>query len=96
MKPILLRVLTDLYVSAETHSADEIAQFQEIGGTLAGQVDTETACVVACKLSAYAGTPPGVGCFRKPQRWLQVGESCTVEIEKLGSITNTVVADNTV
>jgi uncharacterized protein (DUF2336 family) len=60
MKPILLRVLTDLYVSAEMHSADEIAQFQEIGGTLAGQVDTETACVVACKLSAYAGTPPGV------------------------------------
>ena len=41
------------------------------------------------------GTPPGVGCFRKPQRWLQVGESVTVEIEKLGSITNTVVADNT-
>ena len=42
------------------------------------------------------GTPPGVGCFRKPQRWLQVGESVTVEIEKLGSITNTVVADNTI
>jgi 2-keto-4-pentenoate hydratase/2-oxohepta-3-ene-1,7-dioic acid hydratase in catechol pathway len=41
------------------------------------------------------GTPPGVGCFRKPQRWLQVGETVTVEIEKLGAISNTVVADST-
>jgi 2-keto-4-pentenoate hydratase/2-oxohepta-3-ene-1,7-dioic acid hydratase in catechol pathway len=42
------------------------------------------------------GTPPGVGCFRKPTpRWLKVGDVVTVEIEKLGSITNTVVADNT-
>ncbi len=60
MKPILLRVLTDLYVSIESHSSDEVAQYQEIGGTLAGQVDTETACVVACKLAAYPGTPLGV------------------------------------
>ncbi len=38
------------------------------------------------------GTPPGVGCFRKPEPiWLKVGDSVTVEIENLGSITNTVV-----
>jgi 2-keto-4-pentenoate hydratase/2-oxohepta-3-ene-1,7-dioic acid hydratase in catechol pathway len=36
------------------------------------------------------GTPPGVGCFRKPQLWLHPGDVVTVEIEKLGSITNTV------
>ncbi len=41
------------------------------------------------------GTPPGVGCFRKPQLWLKAGDEVTVEIEKLGSVTNTVVADNT-
>ena len=41
------------------------------------------------------GTPPGVGCFRKPQLWLKVGDVVTVDIEKLGQITNTVVADNT-
>jgi 2-keto-4-pentenoate hydratase/2-oxohepta-3-ene-1,7-dioic acid hydratase in catechol pathway len=42
------------------------------------------------------GTPPGVGCFRKPEPiWLKVGDVVVVEIEKLGSITNTVVADNT-
>lgn len=43
------------------------------------------------------GTPPGVGCFRKPDPiWLKPGDVVTCEIEKLGSITNTVVADNTV
>jgi 2-keto-4-pentenoate hydratase/2-oxohepta-3-ene-1,7-dioic acid hydratase in catechol pathway len=39
------------------------------------------------------GTPPGVGCFRKPPIWLHPGDVVTCEIEKLGSITNTIVAD---
>lgn len=60
MRPILMRVLTDLYVSIETHTPDEIAQYQEIGGSLAAQVDADTACVVACKLAAYPATPVGV------------------------------------
>jgi 2-keto-4-pentenoate hydratase/2-oxohepta-3-ene-1,7-dioic acid hydratase in catechol pathway len=42
------------------------------------------------------GTPPGVGCFRKPQLWLKEGDVVTVEIEKLGSITNKVVKDTSV
>lgn len=41
------------------------------------------------------GTPPGVGCFRKPQLWLKPGDEVTVEIEKLGSLTNKVVKDTT-
>jgi len=36
------------------------------------------------------GTPPGVGMARKPQRWLRDGERMTVEIEKIGALTNTV------
>ena len=39
------------------------------------------------------GTPPGVGCFRKPPVWLKAGDVVTCEIEKLGSITNTVVEE---
>lgn len=42
------------------------------------------------------GTPPGVGCFRKPPRWLAVGDVVTVEVEGIGSVTNTVVADPSV
>jgi 2-keto-4-pentenoate hydratase/2-oxohepta-3-ene-1,7-dioic acid hydratase in catechol pathway len=38
------------------------------------------------------GTPPGVGAFRKPPLWLKNGDVVKVEIDKLGSLTNTVVA----
>jgi 2-keto-4-pentenoate hydratase/2-oxohepta-3-ene-1,7-dioic acid hydratase in catechol pathway len=34
------------------------------------------------------GTPGGVGSARKPPRYLQPGETVTVEIEKIGSLTN--------
>jgi 2-keto-4-pentenoate hydratase/2-oxohepta-3-ene-1,7-dioic acid hydratase in catechol pathway len=39
------------------------------------------------------GTPSGVGMGRTPQRWLKPGESVTVTIEGLGSLTNPVVAE---
>ena len=38
------------------------------------------------------GTPPGVGCFRKPPLWLKPGDSVTCTIDGIGSITNDVVA----
>lgn len=37
------------------------------------------------------GTPPGVGVFRKPPVFLKAGDSMTVAVEKLGSLTNTVL-----
>ncbi len=43
----------------------------------------------------YTGTPPGVGAFRTPPIFLQVGDEVTVEIERLGRLTNRVVADDT-
>lgn len=36
------------------------------------------------------GTPQGVGMARKPQVWLHAGDSVTVEIEKIGALTNPV------
>ena len=39
------------------------------------------------------GTPSGVGMGRTPQRWLKPGETVTVTIEGLGSLTNPVVAE---
>ena len=38
------------------------------------------------------GTPAGVGVFRDPQRLLQPGDEVTIEIERIGSLTNPVVA----
>jgi 2-keto-4-pentenoate hydratase/2-oxohepta-3-ene-1,7-dioic acid hydratase in catechol pathway len=39
------------------------------------------------------GTPPGVGLGRNPKRWLQPGETVTITIDGLGSLTNPVVAE---
>jgi len=38
------------------------------------------------------GTPAGVGVFRDPQRLLQPGDEVTIEIERIGALTNPVVA----
>jgi len=40
------------------------------------------------------GTPPGIGCFRKPPRFLKVGDVVRCEIESIGSITNEIVDDS--
>lgn len=37
------------------------------------------------------GTPPGVGVFRKPPRFLQAGDTLSVTVEKLGTLVNPVV-----
>jgi 2-keto-4-pentenoate hydratase/2-oxohepta-3-ene-1,7-dioic acid hydratase in catechol pathway len=39
------------------------------------------------------GTPPGVGLGRNPRRWLKPGETVTVTVEGLGSLTNPTVAE---
>ena len=39
------------------------------------------------------GTPPGVGLGRNPKRWLRHGETVTVKVEGLGSLTNPVIAE---
>jgi 2-keto-4-pentenoate hydratase/2-oxohepta-3-ene-1,7-dioic acid hydratase in catechol pathway len=37
------------------------------------------------------GTPPGVGVFRKPPIYLKPGDSVSVSVERLGTLTNPVV-----
>jgi hypothetical protein len=61
MKPVLLRVLTDMFVATGAHSREEDQQFAEIASTLVRQVDADTAAVVACRLAEYPQTPPGIG-----------------------------------
>ncbi|MDQ5977118.1 MAG: hypothetical protein QG602_90 [Verrucomicrobiota bacterium] len=40
------------------------------------------------------GTPQGVGMARKPEpRWLRPGDSVTIEIEKIGALTNSVALE---
>jgi 2-keto-4-pentenoate hydratase/2-oxohepta-3-ene-1,7-dioic acid hydratase in catechol pathway len=39
------------------------------------------------------GTPHGVGMAQKPPRWLKAGDSVTIEIEKIGMLTNPVIEE---
>ncbi len=42
----------------------------------------------------YTGTPSGVGIARKPQRFLQPGDTVEIEIESLGTLRNPCVAES--
>jgi 2-keto-4-pentenoate hydratase/2-oxohepta-3-ene-1,7-dioic acid hydratase in catechol pathway len=44
----------------------------------------------------FTGTPPGVGMARKPPVWLKPGDRVEVEIDRLGTLSNTVIAENPV
>ena len=60
IRPTLLRVLTDLYVQASAHSADEERQFVELTSRLIDQVDDATRAAVRARLAIYPGTPAEV------------------------------------
>jgi hypothetical protein len=53
----LLRVLTDLYVQASSHSPDEARQFVELTSRLIDQVDDATRAAVRARLAIYPHTP---------------------------------------
>jgi hypothetical protein len=60
IRPTLLRVLTDLYVQANTHSGDEERQFVELTSRLIDEVDDATRAAVRARLAVYPGTPVDV------------------------------------
>ncbi|MET0906042.1 MAG: DUF2336 domain-containing protein [Tardiphaga sp.] len=57
IRPTLLRVLTDLYVQAPSHTVDEEKQFVELTSRLIDQVDDATRAAVRARLSIYPNTP---------------------------------------
>jgi hypothetical protein len=57
IRPTLLRVLTDLYVQARSHTVDEERQFVELVSRLIDQVDDTTRAAVRARLSIYPSTP---------------------------------------
>jgi hypothetical protein len=60
IRPTLLRVLTDLYVQADAHSADEERQFIELTSRLIEEVDDATRAAVRARLAVYPATPAQV------------------------------------
>ncbi|MBR0798440.1 DUF2336 domain-containing protein [Bradyrhizobium jicamae] len=57
IRPTLLRVLTDLYVQASAHSADEERQFVELASRLIDEVDDATRAAVRARLAIYPAAP---------------------------------------
>jgi hypothetical protein len=57
VRPTLLRVLTDLYVQAPGHSAEEQQHYVELASRLIGQVDDATRNAVCSRLAIYPDAP---------------------------------------
>jgi hypothetical protein len=60
VRPTLLRVLTDLYVQARTHTPDEEAQYTELALRLIDSVDVLTRDTIAARLAGYPNAPAAV------------------------------------
>jgi len=60
MRPVLLRVLTDLYVQEPVHVPAERARFAELACRLLDGAEPATRAAVAERLASYPGTPPEV------------------------------------
>ena len=59
-RPILLRVLTDLYIQKPSHTPEEERHYIELALRLIDVVDAATCVTVAEKLKSYAGAPEEV------------------------------------
>src|SRR5450631_1395152 len=60
MRPILLRVTTDLFVLHANHTGQEIRLFEEMACKLIDDSDSETLAMVARKLARCADAPASV------------------------------------
>ena len=80
IRPTLLRVLTDLYVQASAHSADEERQFVELTSRLIDQVDDATRAAVRARLAVYPATPAEImdklGLRRSSAQTSHAGRAC--------------------
>lgn len=57
IRPTLLRVLTDLYVQAPSHSFEDKRKYTELATRLIDEVDDATRSVVRAKLAIYPDSP---------------------------------------
>ncbi len=87
--PNAFRITTTLngQVMQDSSTADMIFDVPALIEFLSGSTTLLPGTVIS------TGTPAGVGMARDPQVWLKPGDEVTVEIEKIGRLTNPVVAE---
>jgi len=82
-----IRTLLNGQVMQDASTADMIFRVPYIISYISQIVTLEPGDVI------MTGTPPGIGNTRKPQVFMQPGDTVTVEIEGLGTLTNPLVAE---
>lgn len=60
IRPVLLRALTDMFISRGDHTPGEIRQFEAVALGLLEHTDAPTRSLVAAKLARFGATPPAV------------------------------------
>ena len=77
-----IRTILNGQVRQDSNTADMIFDVPTLIAFLSGSTTLLPGTVI------LSGTPSGVGSAMKPQSWLQPGDNITIEIEKIGSLTN--------
>ncbi len=87
--PNALRLRTVLNGQAmqDSNTADMIFDVPTLIEFLSGSTTLLPGTVI------LTGTPSGVGMAQKPPRWLKPGDSVSIEIEKIGTLTNPVIEE---
>ena len=81
---LALRTLINGTVVQDGHTSDMIFSVPTLISFLSGSTTLLPGTVI------LTGTPEGVGMAATPPRWLQPGDTVTVEIEAIGALTNPV------
>jgi 2-keto-4-pentenoate hydratase/2-oxohepta-3-ene-1,7-dioic acid hydratase in catechol pathway len=87
--PNVLRIRTLLNGQAvqDSNTSDMIFDIPALIEFLSGSTTLLPGTVI------LTGTPSGVGMAQKPQRWLTAGDNLSIEIEKIGTLTNPVLLE---
>jgi 2-keto-4-pentenoate hydratase/2-oxohepta-3-ene-1,7-dioic acid hydratase in catechol pathway len=84
---LTLRTTVNDEVMQEASTADMIFDVPTLVEFLSGSTTLLPGTII------LTGTPSGVGAAREPQRFLQLGDEVSVEIEGIGKLTNPVVEE---
>ena len=83
-----LRTLLNGQVAQDSNTADMIFDVPTLIEFLSGSTTLLPGTVI------LTGTPQGVGMAQKPPRWLRAGDNVSIEIEKIGTLTNPIANEH--
>src|SRR5215210_7711500 len=88
MRPVILRVQTDLFVTARQRDRATVAAFEALALGLLAAADDDTAAIVARKLAGLADTPESVLLLLA----MRGGEARRAVIEEAPSLSELMIA----